>query len=78
MKKSIKVITIAAVIIAAMILGMKAAYNAGIQHAITDSVIFTVDCYDPDNPDDSAWNGYDQLIYITLDNVIYEHGMYQG
>lgn len=52
--------------------------QAGIQHAIEDSVIFTVDIYCPDDPDQSAWNGYDQLIYIDLDGSVYEHGMYQG
>ena len=50
----------------------------GIRHAIEDSEIWTVTCYNPDNPDESAWNGYDQLIYIELDGELYAHGMYQG
>ena len=73
MKKALKTITLAAVIIAALIL----AYKAGIRHAIEDSVIWTVDLYNPDDPESSAWNGYDQLIYINLDGELYEHGMIQ-
>lgn len=52
--------------------------NAGIRHAIFDSEIFTVTCYDPEAPEESAWGQYDQLIFIDLDGMIYEHGMYQG
>lgn len=55
-----------------------ASYHAGIRHAIEDSEIWTVTCYNPDNPEESAWNGYDQLIYIELDGELYAHGMYQG
>lgn len=50
----------------------------GVRHAIEDSEIWTVTCYNPDDPDDSAWNGYDQCIYIDLDGQTYEHGMHQG
>ena len=56
----------------------RAGHNAGKLYAITQSCIFTVDCYNPDAPEDSAWNGYDQLIYIELDGDIWEHGMWQG
>lgn len=83
MKKVSKGITLAAVI-AAMILAcsagmkvVKAAYEEGIRHAIEDSIIWTVDIYNPDNPEDSAWNGYDQRIIIELDGEWYEHGMIQ-
>ena len=51
---------------------------AGIRHAIEDSVVFTVDRYDPDAPEESAWGEYDQLIFIELDDEIYMHGMYQS
>ena len=52
---------------------------AGIRHAIEDSEIFTVERYDPDDPDETAReDGTDQTIYIDLDNQLYEHGMYQG
>ena len=52
---------------------------AGIRHAIEDSEIFTVERYDPDDPDATARDdGADQTIYIVLDEEIYEHGMYQG
>ena len=54
------------------------AYNVGIHHAIYDSCIWTVDRYDPENPDASAWGEYDQVIYIELDDNLYTHGMYQG
>lgn len=54
------------------------AYHAGIRHAIEDSEIWTVTRYNPDNPDESAWGDYDQLIFIDLDGVIYQHGMWQG
>lgn len=50
----------------------------GITHAICDSCIYTVDVYNPENPEGSAWNGYDQLIFIELDGETYMHGMYQG
>lgn len=63
-------------IIAAMLIAA-AAYQAGIRHAIEDSEIWTVDVYNPNNPEESAWNGYDQRIMIELDGNIYEHGMTQ-
>lgn len=50
----------------------------GVRHAIEDSEIFTVTRYNPDDPEDSAWNGYDQCVYINLDGEVYAHGMYQG
>ena len=74
MKKFIITIAILAALAATTI----TAYHAGIRHAIEDSEIFTVTCYDPDNPDDSTWGQYDQLIFIDLDGMIYEHGMWQG
>ena len=52
-------------------------FHAGVLHAIEDSVIWTVDCYNPENPMDSAWNEFDQKIFIELDGNLYEHGMYQ-
>ena len=51
---------------------------AGIRHAIEDAQIWTVDRYDPDAPEESAWNGYDQRIFIDLDGQTYEHGMFQS
>lgn len=75
-----KLITAAAILAALAITA--AAYTigrtAGITHAIEDSEIWTVTRYNPDDPDDSAWNGYDQCIYIDLDGQTYEHGMHQG
>ena len=49
----------------------------GIRHAIEDSEIWTVERYDPEAPEESAWNGYDQEILIELDGRIYAHGMTQ-
>ena len=73
MKKAIAIIAILAIIAGAFLLGR----SEGIRHAIEDSEIWTVDCYNPDDPESSAWNGYDQLIYIELDGQQYEHGMIQ-
>ena len=54
-------------------------YSEGIRHAIEDANIWTVECYNPDDPDSTARSdGTDQTIYITLDGETYEHGMYQG
>lgn len=69
---------IAVIVSTGIALAWQAGYQAGIEHAICDSEIWTVDCYDPENPDESAWNGYDQVIYIDLDGQLYEHGMMQG
>ena len=71
------------VAIAAIILAITAAYvlgrSAGIRHAVEDSVIFTVECYDPENPYENARDdGTDQTIWIELDGETYEHGMFQG
>ena len=59
-------------------LAFSAGRQDGINHAIEDSMIFAVDCYNPDDPESSAWNGYDLEIYIELDGEIYVHGLYQG
>lgn len=50
----------------------------GVRHAIEDSEIYTVTRYNPDEPDSSAWEKYDQQIFIDLDGQTYVHGMYQG
>lgn len=71
-------VLVIAVMLIAMALLVPYAYRKGVQHAIEDSVIFTVDLYDPDNPEASAWGEYDQVIYIELDDNTYVHGMYQG
>lgn len=73
-----KALALLIAIIAAVAAAYHLGHNAGKMYAITQSCIWTVDCYDPDDPDDSAWNGYDQLIYIELDGDVWEHGMYQG
>lgn len=70
-------------IIAACLLLFFAAYTAGhkegMRHAIEDSVIWTVECYNPYNPEENARpDGTDQTIYIEIDNNLYAHGMIQG
>ena len=70
-----KILIIAVIILAAA--AFAAGRASGIRHAIEDSCIWTVDRYDPENPEESAWNGYDQLIYIEIDGNLYEHGMIQ-
>ena len=52
----------------------------GIHHAVNDSVIYTVDVYDPEivYVDPKTGNEYDQQIFIELDGHTYIHGMYQG
>ena len=67
----------------AMILSLAFMYQMGrkegIRHAMEDSTIWTVELYDPDNPDENTRpDGTDQTIYIDLDGEIWEHGMYQG
>jgi len=75
-----KIICIIAALLAAAAIAAgawSAGRAAGIRHAIEDSKIWTVDVYNPDDPESSAWGEYDQIIYIDLDGDIYEHGMYQ-
>lgn len=70
-------VTIAALLAAAAL--FQAGRHEGIRHAIEDSIIFTVECYDTENPyENSREDGTDQTIYIDLDGDLYEHGMYQG
>ena len=73
MKKFVVIIAVI-VLVAAAYIGGRA---AGIRHAIEDAEIWTVDIYNPDSPEASAWNGYDQEIMIELDGQIYSHGMTQ-
>ena len=75
-----KIICIIAALLAAAAIAAgawSAGRAAGIRHAIEDSEIWTVDVYNPDDPESSAWGEYDQIIYIDLDGDTYEHGMYQ-
>lgn len=75
MKKLIAIV--AALLIASGI--YTAGRREGIRHALDDSCIWTVERYNPENPDETARpDGTDQTIYIELDGDLYEHGMYQG
>ena len=71
------------IMIIAMLIIAVSCYNIGrregIRHAIEDSIIWTVERYDPDDPYANAReDGTDQTIYIELDTDLYAHGMYQG
>lgn len=74
MKKLLFIVALLALLACAFCVGRR----EGVRHAIEDSEIFTVTCYNPDAPEDSAWGEYDQCIYLDLDGQIYAHGMYQG
>lgn len=71
-----KLIAIIIALIAAVAI-YQAGRHEGIRHAIEDSCIWTVDVYNPEDPEASAWGEYDQRIVIELDGDTYEHGMYQ-
>lgn len=74
MKKIIITVSILAIAAASFAAGR----TAGVRHAIQDSIVFTVECYDPSNPEENLRpDGYDQTIYIELDGETYERGMYQ-
>ena len=73
-----KLIALAAALLIALAI-YQAGRREGIRHAIEESCIWTVECYDPENPDENARDdGTDQTIFIELDGDLYEHGMYQG
>ena len=73
-----KLIAIAAALLIAAAMD-QAGRRGGVRHAIEDSCIWTVECYDPENPYENARDdGTDQTIFIELDGDLYEHGMYQG
>ena len=74
MKKILLVLTFTILLVIAFLAGR----SAGIYHAITDSVIYTVEVYNPERPEESGFGVYDQTIYIELDNDVWVHGMYQG
>ncbi len=74
MKKMLIVIVLILIAATAFIAGR----FSGIRHAVEDSEIWTVERYDPEHPEESAWDGYDQKIFINLDGQLYEHGMIQG
>lgn len=70
-------IAVAAILAAAAL--YQAGRHEGVRHAIEDSIIWTVECYDPENPyENSREDGTDQTIYIELDDQLWSHGMYQG
>ena len=55
------------------------AYNRGIDHALRNLEIYTVERYDPNDPDATArTDGTDQTVYIELDGEVHEYGMIQG
>lgn len=79
--KRIIAILIALLMVRAYMLGKQEGFNKGyyfgIQHVINDSIIYTTERYNPDDPEASEWNGYNQRILIVIDDITYEVGMYQ-
>lgn len=57
--------------------GFQTGWYYGIQHVINDSTIYTTERYNPDDPEASEWNGYNQRILIVVDDITYEVGMHQ-
>ncbi len=75
MKKTITAALIAAAILAVWIGGRA----QGIFHTVHACEIYTVERYDPDNPESTARpDGYDQTVYIIIDGMEIEKGMHQG
>ena len=55
-----------------------AGFDDGIEYAIENMELWTVERYDPENPYETLRpDGYDLTIYIELDGEIYEHGVTQ-
>ena len=79
--KRIIAILIALLMVRAYMIGKEEGFNKGwyhgIQHVINDSIIYTTERYDPNNPEASEWNGYNQRILIVVDDITYEVGMHQ-
>ena len=87
MKRQAKVI---AIILAAIMMAMaifwailtftyEAGRYNGIKYALDNVEIYTVECYNPENPYENARpDGTDQTVYLTVDGTTYEKGMYQG
>lgn len=71
-------IIIAGIIALLLLTAYTLGHQEGKRHALEGSIIWTVDCYNPDDPDASAWGEYDQVIYIELDDQLYQHGMFQA
>ena len=77
MKKTIVSAVVAAIITALLFGFYQAGYREGKRHVIEDSIIWTVEVYDPGN-DAYPLEDYDQIICIDIDGDLYEHGMVQG
>lgn len=74
MKKLLSLLALLAILTA-----YTAGHREGVRHAVEDSTVWAVECYDPDNPDETRRDdGTDLTIYIDLDGETYEHGMIQG
>lgn len=68
MKRIAIVVLVLAIAVGSFLLGR----SEGVRHAIEDSEIWTVECYDPLNPPDE-----DQEIFVELDGQTYVHTMTQ-
>ena len=79
MKKALIKFLAAVAAVAVLLCVYQAGKTEGIRHALYDCEVFTVERYDPENPEENARpDGTDQTIFFILDDEVYEHGMYQG
>ena len=77
-KNGIHVALIVLVEIVTLCLACCIGFRGGVKHVIDDAIIYAVDVYNPENPAQSAYEEYDQQIFVELDGVTYDKGMYQG
>ena len=68
MKRIVLIVLVLAIAAGSFLLGR----SEGVRHAIEDSEIWTVECYDPLNPSDE-----EQEIFVDLDGQTYVHTMTQ-
>ena len=79
MKKAFVKFLAAVAAVAVILCAYQAGKIEGIRHALYDCEVFTVERYDPDNPESTARpDGYDQTVYIVIDDFEIEKGMHQG
>ena len=81
MRKAIA-IALTLVVCAFLVLYSLFLYRIGVANGfrrLLDADFFCVERYNPENPDESSWNGYDLRILIeTEDGQMYTHGVWQG
>lgn len=79
MKRTLVIVLAALLAVSAVVAAYVAGRADGVRAAVEESAIYTVEVYDPQNPEGTARDdGTDQTIYIVIDGYTYERGMYQG